>query len=184
MALYKITREIHLIYVAQGRLRVGLFRFTLGGQSDRALYNSWHGMAHELAGSIVCCIDNMRDAPSGVSNSALVLNNYKHVEKGLEDYYESPDRELEVQHIRIEPDEASVLWFVGGRVNGGILSTDRRALYGKSLYVSASPVEISCEDVVHVPMDPQNDVDDSHFGDDWYSLYEGPGASIEVIQEK
>lgn len=184
MAQYKITREVNLIYVAQGRLQVGQFRFILAGDSDRALYNAWQGIAHEVVGSILCCPDNMRDAPAGVSNPSVVLDNYKHIAQGMEKYYEAPDRELSVHPINVKSDQASLLWFVNGRVNGSILSTDRRALFGKSLYVSATQVETTSEDVVHVPMDPENDVDDRHFGDDWYSLHEGPGASIVVMQEK
>ena len=184
MAQYKITRELNLMFVAQGRLQVGSFRFILRGNSDRVLHNAWQGIVHEAANNIVCCYDNMRDAPAGVTNATLVLDNYTDVARGLEEYYSAPDRELSVHHISIKPNQASLLWFVNGRVSGGILHTDRRSLYGKSLYVSAEPVATASEDVVHVPMDPQHDVDDRHFGDDWYSLHEGPGASITVMQEK
>lgn len=183
MTQYKVTREINLIYVAEQRLQVGTFRFILAGPSDRVLYNTWQRIAHESGNNIMCSHSGLKHIPAGLANATVVLDDYDTLVQGLQDFYSAPGVELSVHNIRRNASHASLLWFVNGRVNGSILETDRRSLYGKSLYVSAEPVATTNEDVVHVPMDPQHDVDDRHFGDDWYSLHEGPGASIVVMQE-
>lgn len=187
-AHYKVIREHTLMYVAKGCLRVNVFRFTFRGPNDRVLYNHWQKVIQEL-GQAIICIDYEQDCiPQGVANPVIALEDPEElwsITTLLENRYTQPDVMVDVSMMNTRPGMASILWFVGDKVRGANLSTDRRDLYGKSLYASVTEIENDCPAVVHVPMDPVTfEVDNKHLGEQWYTLHEGNGASISVMQEE
>lgn len=185
MAYYKLVREHLVMFVADKRLMVGKFQFSFSGHNHVKVHNHWHGFIQRFAQTIVCTEENKQHIPQQAKNGLTIINPSYDLPLDLGDclgqHFSTDEITVEAGAISFRPNDASLLWFIGDRVRGVRLETDKPELFGKSLYVALEPVLTDNESVVHIPMDVVSyESDDKLLGNNYYRLDDGNGCSTIV----
>lgn len=188
MSTYTLTNESHVMTFANSRLKSMRYRISFKGTDDATLHNMWHTTVHALSNRIL--VEKEEDVdllPKPLQHRALIIQEGQDFRQAIASMAVRPDVENDVSTIVFSTRHTSVFWMLDHTLNHSIVLSDNPELAGKTLYISDN-----VEDLGHLHGQPNTTtiiaekingvfrVPDEQFCLESYTLYNGPGSSIQV----